>query len=52
MGNQYSIASPGEGTASLKIGTHCQTTAPVFHASALEFSLTATYFWDLQTTVL
>ena len=35
----------GGGTASLKVGTHCQTTAP-------EFSLTAPYFLDLDITAL
>ena len=35
----------GGGTASLKVTTHCQTTAPVFSGlSVPEFSLTAPYF--------
>ena len=43
----------GGGTASLKVTTHSQTTAPRFSGlSAPEFSLTAPYFWELQTTDL
>ena len=43
------IPGGGGGTASLKVGTHCQITAPL---SSPEFSLTTPYFLDLQTTAL
>ena len=45
----------GGGTACLKVGTYCQTmcTAMTFSGlSAHQFSLSATYFWRLQTSAL
>ena len=43
----------GGGTASLKVGTHCQTTDPAFQdCLPLSLFLPPPIFWDLQTTTL
>ena len=45
------LPTGGGGTASLKVGTYCQTTALVFLAlSTPQFSLTAPYFWGSELT--